>query len=54
MNNDKNEMAEHWLQLFRQAGAITQGLVLGFLVVLAAIELASLAGHLSPFKYQGF
>lgn len=38
----------------RQAGAILQGLVLGFLVVLAGMELASLAGSLSPFKYQGF
>jgi hypothetical protein len=42
------------LQKFRQAGAIAQGLALGFLVVLAGMELASLAGHLSPFKYQGF
>lgn len=38
----------------RQAGAILQGLALGFLVVLAGLELASLAGSLSPFKYQGF
>jgi hypothetical protein len=38
----------------RAAGAVLQGLVLGFLVVLAGMELASLAGALSPFKYQGF
>ena len=38
----------------QQLGAIVQGLVLGFLIVLALMELASLAGGLSPFKYQGF
>lgn len=38
----------------RQCGAILQGVALGFLIVLAGMELASLAGGLSPFKYQGF
>ena len=38
----------------QQLGAILQGLVLGVMIVLAGIELASLAGGLSPFKYQGF
>jgi hypothetical protein len=38
----------------RRAGAVMQGLVLGFLVVLAGIELAALAGAVSAFKYQGF
>jgi hypothetical protein len=38
----------------RQLGAIVQGIVLGFLLVLALMELASLAGNLSPFRYQGF
>ena len=42
------------VQTARQVGAILQGLVLGFLLVLALMELASLAGNLSPFKYQGF
>ena len=39
---------------FTRAGSVAQGLALGFLSVLAAMELASLAGGLSPFKYQGF
>ncbi len=39
---------------FRRAGAVAQGLVLGFLVVLAGMELLSLAADISPFKYQGF
>ena len=39
---------------FTRAGAVAQGIALGFLIVLAAMELASLAGGLSPFKYQGF
>lgn len=39
---------------FRRAGAIAQGLLLGFLVVLAGMELLSLAVGVSPFKYQGF
>jgi predicted lipid-binding transport protein (Tim44 family) len=38
----------------RRAGAIAQGLALGFLVVLAGMELLSLAADVSPFKYQGF
>lgn len=38
----------------RRFGAILQGLALGFLIVLAGMELASLVGGLSPFKYQGF
>jgi len=38
----------------RQIGAVLQGLALGFLIVLAGMELASLAGGVSPFKYQGF
>lgn len=38
----------------RRFGAILQGVALGFLIVLAGMELASLAGGLSPFKYQGF
>ena len=38
----------------RQLGAVLQGLALGFLIVLAGMELASLAGGVSPFKYQGF
>lgn len=37
-----------------RAGAIAQGLALGFLVVLAGMELLSLAADISPFKYQGF
>jgi hypothetical protein len=41
-------------QRLRQFGAILQGVALGFLIVLAGMELASLAGGLSPFKYQGF
>jgi hypothetical protein len=39
---------------FRRAGAVAQGLVLGVLVVLAGMELMSLAADISPFKYQGF
>lgn len=39
---------------YRRVGAVAQGLALGFLVVLAAMELASLAADISPFKYQGF
>ncbi len=39
---------------FRRAGAIAQGLLLGLLVVLAGMELLSLAADVSPFKYQGF
>lgn len=54
MDNSRAPKIDRWLSTVRKAGAITQGLVLGFLVVLAAMELASLAGHLSPFKYQGF
>lgn len=42
------------LARWRRAGAIAQGIVLGFLVVLAGMELASLAADISPFKYQGF
>ena len=38
----------------RQIGAVLQGLALGFLIVLAGMELASLVGGVSPFKYQGF
>lgn len=44
----------HRHRRLRQLGAIVQGLALGFLIVLALMELASLAGGLSPFKYQGF
>jgi hypothetical protein len=40
-----------WL---RRIGAVVQGLLLGFLVVLAGMELLSLAADVSPFKYQGF
>lgn len=42
------------VQTARRLGAVLQGLALGFLLVLALMELASLAGNLSPFKYQGF
>lgn len=42
------------MRRFRRAGAVAQGLVLGFLVVLAGMELLSLAADVSPFKYQGF
>ena len=42
------------MRRFTRAGSVAQGLALGFLIVLAAMELASLAGGLSPFKYQGF
>ena len=38
----------------RQIGAVIQGLALGYLIVLAGMELASLVGGVSPFKYQGF
>ena len=38
----------------RLAGRIAQGLVLGLLLLPALFELASLAGDISPFKYQGF
>lgn len=38
----------------RLAGAILQGIVLGIFLVPALIELASLAGGIAPFKYQGF
>lgn len=41
-------------QRLRQIGAVVQGLALGFLLVLAGMELASLVGGVSPFKYQGF
>lgn len=54
MADDRAEQTALQLRRLRQAGAIAQGLALGFLVVMAAMELASLAGHLSPFKYQGF
>ena len=54
MADDEAGRAALRLRRLRQAGAVAQGLVLGFLVVLAGMELASLAGHLSPFKYQGF
>lgn len=45
------ESGHAWL---RRAGAILQGLILGFLVGLAGIELMALAGAVSAFKYQGF
>lgn len=48
------QAAEARLVWFRRAGAIAQGVALGFLVVLAGMELASLAADISPFKYQGF
>jgi hypothetical protein len=54
MPNDELVPASSWLRRCKKAGAVAQGLALGFLVVLAASELASLAGNLSPFKYQGF
>lgn len=54
MVDDAGDKTALRLRRFRQAGAIAQGVALGFLVVLAGMELASLAGHLSPFKYQGF
>ena len=38
----------------RQLGAVLQGLALGFLIVLAGMEVASLAGGVAPFMYQGF
>ncbi len=38
----------------RRIGAVAQGLALGYLVVLAGMELASLAAGISPFAYQGY
>ena len=38
----------------RRAGRIAQGVVLGILLLPALFELASLAGDISAFKYQGF
>ena len=49
----KDPLSARTLFFFR-VGAIAQGLILGFLVVLAAMELLSLAAGISPFKYQGF
>lgn len=54
MGSDSGERGDFQPELFRKVGAIVQGVVLGFLVLLAVMELASFAGHLSPFKYQGF
>ena len=42
------------LHLLRRAGAVVQGLVLGLLLPLAAMELVALAGSVGAFKYQGF
>jgi hypothetical protein len=53
MANDDTGKSQRARRL-QQFGAIVQGLALGFLIVLAGMELASLAGGLSPFKYQGF
>lgn len=38
----------------RLAGRVVQGVVLGLLLLPALFVLASLAGDISPFKYQGF
>jgi hypothetical protein len=38
----------------RLAGIIAQGLVLGPLLLIAFIKLISVAGDLTPFRYQGF
>lgn len=54
MADDPMTQQTLWSRRARQAGAVAQGLILGFLVVLAGMELASLAGALNPFKYQGF
>ena len=51
---DQTEQTSDRMRWCRRTGAIAQGLALGFLVVLAAMQLASMAGGLSPFKYQGF
>jgi|GWRWMinimDraft_5_1066013.scaffolds.fasta_scaffold247048_2 hypothetical protein len=49
-----DDAAQKPVLMARRLGAVVQGLTLGFLLVLALMELASLAGNLSPFKYQGF
>ena len=38
----------------RLVGQIVLGLVLGFALVPAVLELAALAGAVTAFKYQGF
>ena len=38
----------------RIAGRVAQGILLGLLLLPALFKLASLAGDISPFKYQGF
>jgi hypothetical protein len=40
--------------LARRLGQITQGVLLGTLLVLALFELLAQSGNLTPFKYQGF
>lgn len=41
----------HWARL---AGRVVLGLALGLALAPALLELAALAGNVSPFKYQGF
>lgn len=41
-------------QRARVVGQITAGLLIGCLLVPALLELASLVGGISAFKYQGF
>lgn len=41
----------HWARL---AGRVVLGLALGLALAPALLELAAVAGNVSPFKYQGF
>jgi len=38
----------------RRAGAVVMGVALGLGLLPAIFELLSLAGHVTPFKYQNF
>jgi len=42
------------LKFARRAGVVVMGLVLGLSLLPAIFELLSLAGHVTPFKYQNF
>jgi hypothetical protein len=52
--SDVQEHASRPVSMPRRLGQICMGFAVGILLVLALIELYSLAGHLTPFRYQGF
>ena len=48
------DVAEGQLRTARRLGVFAMGLILGFALLPAILELVSLAGNVTAFKYQNF